>query len=142
MRTSNSSPVQFIGQGPLPEFDYSQQLPDNIRVLLWMLDGAERRHRLARRWQGQTARDLHVEVEGGDIMITLPGTSYAVTYYKPANSPQLQGQPLPGAGRSTVSDLARGVRWKSLEARQRQSARAWGGSDKTARSLLKATIYG
>jgi hypothetical protein len=54
MRTSNSSPVQFIGQDPLPEFDYSQQpLPDSIRVLIWMLDGAERRHRLARRWQGQ-----------------------------------------------------------------------------------------
>jgi hypothetical protein len=49
MGTSNSSPVQFIGQGPLPEFDYSQQpLPDNIRVLLWMLDGAERRHHLAK----------------------------------------------------------------------------------------------
>ena len=54
MRTSNSSPVRFIGHAPLPEFDYSQQpLPDNLRVLLWMLDGAERRHHLARRWQGQ-----------------------------------------------------------------------------------------
>ena len=31
MVTSNSSRVRFIGQGPLPEFDYSQ-LPDNIRV--------------------------------------------------------------------------------------------------------------
>jgi hypothetical protein len=41
MGTSNSSPVRFIGQSPLPEFDYSQQpLPDNMRVLLWMLDGA------------------------------------------------------------------------------------------------------
>ena len=74
MRTSNSIPVQFIGQGPLPEFDYSQEpLPDNLRVLLWMLDGAERRHRLARRWQSQAAPGLHVEVEGGDIMVTLPG---------------------------------------------------------------------
>ena len=25
MGTSNSRPVRFIGQGPLPEFDYSQQ---------------------------------------------------------------------------------------------------------------------
>jgi hypothetical protein len=81
MRTSNSSPVQFIGQGPLPEFDYSREpLPDNLRVLLWMLDGAERRHRLARRWQSQAAPGLHVEVEGGDIMVTLPGTNYAATY--------------------------------------------------------------
>jgi hypothetical protein len=31
MVTSNSSRVRFIGQGPLPEFDYSQRpLPDNI----------------------------------------------------------------------------------------------------------------
>ena len=38
MRTSSSRPVQFRGQGPLPEFDCSQQpLPDNIRVLLWCL---------------------------------------------------------------------------------------------------------
>ena len=52
MLTSSSKPVQFIGGGPLPEFDFSQEpLPDSIRVLLWMLDGAERRHRLARKWQ-------------------------------------------------------------------------------------------
>jgi hypothetical protein len=30
-----------------------------------------------------------VEVRDGDILVTLPGTSYAVTYYKPASSPQL-----------------------------------------------------
>jgi hypothetical protein len=53
MRTSNSSPVRFIGDGPLPEFACSQQpLPDDIRVLLWILDGAERRYHLIRKWQG------------------------------------------------------------------------------------------
>ena len=94
MVTSNSSPVRFIGQGPLPEFDYSQQpLPDNIRVLLWMLDGAERRHHLARSWR--VPDDLHVEVEGGEVMVSLPGTTYAVTYYKPANSRQLHGKHFP-----------------------------------------------
>jgi len=63
MGTSNSSPVRFIGQDPLPEFDYSQHpLPDNIQILLWMLDGAERRHHLARSWQATD--HLHVEVEG------------------------------------------------------------------------------
>ena len=96
MRTSSSRPVQFIGQGPLPEFDCSQQpLPDNIRVLLWMLDGAERRHHLARRWQDQAAHDLHVEVVVGDIIVTLPGTSYTATYYKPANCPDLRGKYFP-----------------------------------------------
>jgi hypothetical protein len=73
MAASNSSSVQFIGQGPLPEFDYSQQaLPDRIRVLLWILDGAERRHHLARTWRATD--DLHVRVEGSEVMITLPGT--------------------------------------------------------------------
>ena len=124
MRTSNSSPVQFIGQGPLPEFDYSQQpLPDNIRVLLWMLDGAERRRHLARRWQGRSAGDLHVEVEGGDVMVTLPGTSYAVTYYKPANSPQLHGKHFPEQvdRRSPISQAAFvGKAWKLANDKARE----------------------
>jgi hypothetical protein len=33
--------------------------------------------------------ELELEVWDRDIVITLPGTSYAVTYYKPKNSPQL-----------------------------------------------------
>jgi hypothetical protein len=88
-----------------------------------MLDGAERRHRLARRWQGQTARDLHVEVEGGDIMITLPGTSYAVTYYKPANFPQLHGSHFPEQvdRRSPISQAAFvGKAWKLANDKARE----------------------
>ena len=34
-------------------------------------------------------RDLRVEVRVDEIIVTLPGTSYTVTYYKPLNSPQL-----------------------------------------------------
>jgi predicted alpha/beta hydrolase family esterase len=33
--------------------------------------------------------ELELEVQDGDIIITLPGSSYTVTYYKPMNSPQL-----------------------------------------------------
>jgi hypothetical protein len=33
--------------------------------------------------------ELELEVRDRDITITLPGTSYTVTYYKPKNSPQL-----------------------------------------------------
>jgi hypothetical protein len=33
--------------------------------------------------------ELHVEVEGGDIVVTLPGTDYSVTYFKPERAPQL-----------------------------------------------------
>jgi hypothetical protein len=31
---------------------------------------------------------LHVEVQGDDIVITLPGTSYVVTYYRATAFPQ------------------------------------------------------
>ena len=31
---------------------------------------------------------LHVEVQGDDIVVTLPGTSYAVTYYRATAFPQ------------------------------------------------------
>ena len=33
--------------------------------------------------------DIHLDVRGGDIIVDLPGTSYTVTYHKPAVSPQL-----------------------------------------------------
>jgi hypothetical protein len=32
--------------------------------------------------------DLHVEVQGVEIVVTLPGTNYAVTYYRAAAFPQ------------------------------------------------------
>src|SRR4026209_1138399 len=96
MVTSNSSPVRFIGQGPLPEFDYSQQpLPVNIRVLLWMLDGAERRPRIQEK--GRATDDLRVEVDGDEVMVALPELSTA------------SGKELPRGGGSTVSHLASGV---------------------------------
>src|SRR4030095_14787836 len=124
MRTSNSSPVRFIGQGPLPEFDYSQQpLPDSIRVLLWMLDGAERRHHLARSWRATD--DLH---EGGEVMVTLPGTRYAVTYFKPANSRQLHGKHFPEEvdRRSPISQAAfvgKALKVANEKARERMEGR-------------------
>jgi hypothetical protein len=33
--------------------------------------------------------DLRVEVVDDEIIVTLPGSHYSVTYYKPAKSPQL-----------------------------------------------------
>jgi hypothetical protein len=33
--------------------------------------------------------ELHVQVLNDDIIVTLPGSHYSVTYYKPAKSPQL-----------------------------------------------------
>jgi hypothetical protein len=43
--------VLFLGKHRWPEFDCSQEpLPDKLRLLLWMVDGAERRYHLAERW--------------------------------------------------------------------------------------------
>jgi hypothetical protein len=39
--------------------------------------------------------DVQLEVRGGDIIVDLPGTSYTVTYHKPAVSPQLLATYLP-----------------------------------------------
>jgi hypothetical protein len=39
---------------------------------------------------------LDLEVRGNDITISLPGTRYAVTYYKPVDSPQLLAKRLAG----------------------------------------------
>ena len=36
--------------------------------------------------------DLHVEVQGDYIIITLPGTKFMVTYYKLDNPPELRAK--------------------------------------------------
>jgi hypothetical protein len=46
---------------------------------------------------------LHVEVLEDEIIITLPFTNYAVTYYKPANSPGLLAKNFPAKDDSRVS---------------------------------------
>jgi hypothetical protein len=93
MRANDANRVQFIGQGPLPEFDYSRlPLPDKFRVLLWMLDGAERRHRLARRWQDRTTKEIQIGVQGRDIVVTVHDLSFTVIYHKPNDQPYLMAK--------------------------------------------------
>jgi hypothetical protein len=38
---------------------------------------------------------MQVDVRDDEIIVTLPGTGYSVTYYKPANSPQLLARSFP-----------------------------------------------
>jgi hypothetical protein len=38
---------------------------------------------------------IQLEVWDDEIIVSLPGTSYAVTYYKPAGSPQLLAKNFP-----------------------------------------------
>ena len=115
---------QLIGEAKSTEFGGVQEpLPDAMRLLLCLIDGAERRHRLVRKWQSQAAHDLHIEVEGGGIVVTLPGTSYAVTYYKPANSRQLYGKNFPEEvdRRSPISQAAFvGKAWKLANDKARE----------------------
>jgi hypothetical protein len=69
-----------------------------------------------------SAGDLHVEVQYGDIVVTLPYTPYTVTYYKPAFAPA-SGQALPRQRRSTRSPDPRGVvalAWKLANAKARE----------------------
>jgi hypothetical protein len=68
--------------------------------------------------------DLHVEVRDGEIVVTLPHTSFAVTYYKLANDPQLYTRdfPLEGDPRSEMSQAE-------------FMAHAWSLANKKAREL-------
>jgi hypothetical protein len=62
-------------------------------------------------------------VEGGEVMVTLPGTRYAVTYYKPANSRQLHGKHFPEEvdRRSPISQAAFvGKAWKVANDKARE----------------------
>ena len=66
---------------------------------------------------------LRVEVRGGEIVVTLPGTSYTVTYYKPAKSPQLLAKRIasrddPGSAMTLSEFLARAWRAANDKARE------------------------
>jgi len=67
---------------------------------------------------------LHVDVQGGEIIVTLPYSKYGVTYYKPANSPQLL------ARRMTPKDDPRASMTQS-----EFLARAWKLANDKAREL-------
>jgi hypothetical protein len=62
--------VLFLGQRQWPEFVCPQEpLPDEIRILLWLMDGAERRHRLAFRWSGKEPRGTYPIVSFDDLAL-------------------------------------------------------------------------
>ena len=66
--------------------------------------------------------ELEIEVQDGDITVTLPGTSYTVTYYKPKNSPQLLAKRIaskddPGVALTLSEFLARAWQTANNKAR-------------------------
>jgi hypothetical protein len=58
-----------------------------------MLEAAEQRQQTRQRQAEDHATSLHVEVRDDEILITLPGTDYAVKYRKLAK--QLHGEEYP-----------------------------------------------
>ena len=68
--------------------------------------------------------DIYLDVRGGDIIVDLPGTSYTVTYHKPAVSRQLL------AAYSTAKDDAR-----TRLTQTQFLARAWRLANEKAREL-------
>ena len=68
--------------------------------------------------------DIYLDVRGGDIIVDLPGTSYTVTYHKPAVSPQLLA-----AYPSSKDDARTGLTLEQF------LARAWRLANDKAREL-------
>jgi hypothetical protein len=67
---------------------------------------------------------LHIEVLDDEIIVILPATSYGVTYYKPANSPEL-------LAKYFVSKIDTGAPITQMEF----LARAWQAANEKAREL-------
>ena len=96
--------VRIIGEELLPELQCPQDpLPEKLKVLLELLDAAEWRFRRTRERQGPVSDDLRIEVEGEDLRVTLPGTSYAVKCCKLANQLYCKEYPMQVDRRSPLS---------------------------------------
>jgi len=67
---------------------------------------------------------LHIEVVDGEIVVTAPFTSYTVTYYKPAKSPQLLAKRI-----ASRDDLGSAMTLSEF------LARAWKAANDKAREL-------
>jgi len=104
MPSPDANRVQILGEELVPELECPQgPLPEKLKVLLELLDAAERRYRRTRERQGPISDDLRIEVEGEELLVTLPGTSYAVRYYKLANQLYSKEYPMEVDRRSPLS---------------------------------------
>jgi hypothetical protein len=95
MRSPGANRVRIIGQELLPELKCPPDpLPETLRLLLELLDAAEWRYRQERERKGPVSVDLRIEVEGEELLVTLPGTSYAVKYRRLAKQLYCQEYPM------------------------------------------------
>jgi hypothetical protein len=106
MPSPDANRVRIIGEELLPELECPQDpLPERLKILLELLDAAELRYRRTRERQGSISDDLRIEVEGEDLLVTLPGTSYAVKCSKSAKGPSCSSM-IVSAKRTYFSDCA------------------------------------
>jgi len=103
MPSPDSNRVRIIAEELLPELECPQDpLPERLKILLELLDAAEWRYRRRER-QDPVSDDLRIEVEGEDLRVTLPGTSYAVKCCKLANQLYCKEYPMQVDRRSPLS---------------------------------------
>ena len=68
-------------------------------------------------------QQLELHVEGVDIIVTMPGTKYTVTYYKPDRSPQLYARLITAKddSRATVNlSQFLAAAWRAANAKARE----------------------
>jgi hypothetical protein len=105
MPSPDANRVRIIGEELCPELECPQDpLPEKLKMLLELFDAAQWHYHRTPELQGPTSDDrLHVEVERDDLLVTLPGTSYAVKWCKLANQLDCKEYPMEVDRRSPIS---------------------------------------
>ena len=103
MRSPDANRVRIIGSGLPLELECPRHpLPEQLR-LLELLDAAEWRYRQMRQRKEPVSVDLRTEVEGDELLVTLPGTSYAVKYRRLAKQLYCKEYPMQTDRRSPLN---------------------------------------
>ena len=104
MPSPDANRVRIIGEALCPELECPlDPLPEKLKLLLEVLDAAGRRYRRAQERQGSISDNLRIDVEGEELLVTLPGTSYVVKYCKLANQLDCSEYPTEVDRRSPLS---------------------------------------
>ena len=106
MPSPDANRVRIIGEELFPELQCPQDpLPEKLKMLLELFDAAQWHYHRTRELQGPTSDDdrLRIEVERDDLLVTLPGTSYAVKWCKLANQLYCKEFPMEVDRRSPIS---------------------------------------
>jgi hypothetical protein len=105
MPSPDANRVRIIGEELFPELECPQDpLPERLKMLLELFDAAQWHYHRTRERQGPISDErLRIEVERDDLLVTLPGTSYAVKLCKLANQLYCKEYPMEVDRRSPIS---------------------------------------